>query len=303
MNLKFFTLSLLLAAVVYSASSQTIVYVNKNATGIPIDGTTWSRAYRDLGQALTASTTISGNVQIWVAAGVYYPTTTTNRSISFQISRANLTVSGGFAGTETNFSQRNFAANEVVLSGNIGSTGTNADNSLQVVQVNNAAVNATTYLTGLRISDANSTTTGGGLVVSAGFLSISDCKFSDNNTSEHGAGLFLGGLQGLSNQNIIDRCVFYDNYANRYGGGAMISVGRSAKFTNCLFYNNDFSTTIIFNITVINFIYYYIMGTVIIICINIININIFIFYLPKIQKLKFKFLSRKKDYILCTNHF
>lgn len=239
MNLKFFTLSLMLAAVVYSASSQTIVYVNKNATGIPIDGTTWSRAYRDLGQALTASTTISGNVQIWVAAGVYYPTTTTNRSISFQISRANLTVSGGFAGNETNFSQRNLAANEVVLSGNIGSTGTNADNSLQVVQVNNAAVNATTYLTGLRISDANSTTTGGGLVVSAGFLSISDCKFSDNNTSEHGAGLFLGGLQGLSNQNIIDRCVFYDNYANRYGGGAMISVGRSAKFTNCLFYNNS----------------------------------------------------------------
>lgn len=180
---------------------------------------------------------MSGNVQIWVAAGVYYPTTTTNRSISFQISRANLTVSGGFAGTETNFSQRNFVTNEVVLTGNIGSNATHVDNSLNVVSVTNA--NNTTHLMGLIIADGNNTLSGGGMIVSSGFLNISDCKFRYNNSSVHGGGLLLGGLQGASNQNVITRCEFIGNYASQYGGGVMISVGRSGKFTNCLFSRNS----------------------------------------------------------------
>jgi hypothetical protein len=50
----------------------TIRLVDKDATGTPIDGTTWSRAYRTL-QAALDNVPPSGTTQIWVAEGTYRP--------------------------------------------------------------------------------------------------------------------------------------------------------------------------------------------------------------------------------------
>lgn len=76
----------------------TIRLVDKDATGTPIDGTTWSRAYRTL-QAALDNVPPSGTTQIWVAEGTYPPSkqavTGVPRSVTFAM-RSNLETYGGF---------------------------------------------------------------------------------------------------------------------------------------------------------------------------------------------------------------
>lgn len=81
-------------------------HVKYSATGAN-NGTSWANAYTSLQTALTDA---QAGDQIWVAAGTYKPTTGTDQSISFQL-RNGVAVYGGFAGTETNLSQRNISVN------------------------------------------------------------------------------------------------------------------------------------------------------------------------------------------------
>ncbi|NOT02589.1 MAG: hypothetical protein HOP29_18435 [Phycisphaerales bacterium] len=93
---------LLCWAVVPSLAQPAIRFVDKDATGTPIDGTTWSRAYRTL-QAALDNVPPSGTTQIWVAEGTYRPSkqavTGVPRSVTFTMKNA-LEIYGGFAGTE-----------------------------------------------------------------------------------------------------------------------------------------------------------------------------------------------------------
>ncbi|GAB4162922.1 MAG: hypothetical protein Fur005_21980 [Roseiflexaceae bacterium] len=61
-----------------AAQTVTIWYVRADATA-PGTGTSWA-AFPDLQQALAAA---SSGQEIWVAAGTYYPTSTSDREASF----------------------------------------------------------------------------------------------------------------------------------------------------------------------------------------------------------------------------
>ncbi len=106
----------------------TILYVNGTAGGAN-NGTSWSDAFTDLQSALAAA---SSGKQIWVAAGTYKPTADNNRTISFSLKNG-VQVYGGFAGTETELSQRDLVVNIVILNGDIGEEGVNTDNSYHVI--------------------------------------------------------------------------------------------------------------------------------------------------------------------------
>jgi predicted outer membrane repeat protein len=128
------------------------------------DGSSWANAATLQGALGNASCT-----EIWVKAGVYKPTTSADRTISFNVN-AGVAVYGGFAGTETLRSQANPATHRTVLSGDIdgndantgGVTLTAADiagaNSYHVVvmggtgNVGNAAIGASTVLDGLTVT-------------------------------------------------------------------------------------------------------------------------------------------------------
>jgi len=99
------------------------VLVKSDAAGTH-NGSSWVDAYADLQSALVDP----GCYTIWVARGLYKPTTTADRSIAFNVP-PHARVYGGFAGTETLFAQRDVAAYPTVLSGDID----NNDNNGHVV--------------------------------------------------------------------------------------------------------------------------------------------------------------------------
>jgi hypothetical protein len=95
-----------------SAQTSTIRYVNHAATGAN-NGSSWANAYTRLELAIAAA---QPNDQIWIAKGVYYPTTSsTDRSASFVL-KDQVALYGGFAGTETELYQRSIMLHRKVIS-------------------------------------------------------------------------------------------------------------------------------------------------------------------------------------------
>ena len=121
---RFILAAALLVCLRQSAFGAATIFVRSTASGAN-NGTSWVNAYTSLQSALTAA--VSGD-EIWVAAGVYKPTATADRTISFALKNG-VGVYGGFAGTETMRSQRNPNVNVTALSGDIGMGGVTTDNS------------------------------------------------------------------------------------------------------------------------------------------------------------------------------
>jgi predicted outer membrane repeat protein len=129
---------------VSAQSSTKIIYVNQAASGA-INGSSWANAYTRLELALAAA---QANDQIWIAKGIYRPTSTTNREASFVL-KDQVKLYGGFAGTETSLNQRNITTHKTILSGDIDQNDTHTDglvldpahlignNSYHVVTANN----------------------------------------------------------------------------------------------------------------------------------------------------------------------
>jgi hypothetical protein len=206
-------------------------YVKADAAGANT-GASWADAYTDLQSALAAAQ--SGD-EIWVAAGTYKPTTGTDRSISFTMT-SNAAIYGGFAGTETTRSQRDWSAHATVLSGDIGTIGTATDNSYHVVVGANGAV-----LDGFTITGgyANVTTLtdyhyGGGMLNDSVSPTIANCTFTSNGAS------YGGGMWNKGASPTMTNCTFANNTAIGYQGcgGGMFNDTASPTIANCTFTNN-----------------------------------------------------------------
>lgn len=219
--------------------SQTI-YVNHAATGSN-DGSSWQNAYQSLTTALTAAHANTAITQIWVAKGTYYPSTTNNRDHFFNIRRNNLQVYGGFAGTETNLTQRNTVANPTILSGNIGNPASGNDNSYHIMVIelnpsNPQPIDNSLVIDGFTFSEGNANSgsvfnslypryTGSSIFISCNFSSINitplirNCIFADNRAFSSGALTYYGISTG-SNALTVEQCTFQNNYAG-YSGAAI----------------------------------------------------------------------------------
>jgi hypothetical protein len=178
-------------------------------------GSTWANASSSLQDMIDFA---SAGDSIWVAAGVYLPTSppdgvsTRNRDKSFHLSK-NIKIYGGFAGTETLLSQRDWTTNETILSGDFGGDddvsgigasliiNNNAENAYHVFMVTTAT---SPILDGLTIKggNANGSSTiqlngnqffrvfGGGIYVRIGNMQLSNLKIM-NNSAGGGGGLYL----------------------------------------------------------------------------------------------------------------
>ena len=217
-----------------------VIYVRGDATGAKT-GFSWADAYTDLQAALAAA---AAGDEIWVAHGTYKPTTGTDRAVSFLL-EAGVGLYGGFAGTETERDQRNWETNATILSGDIGTSGSAADNSYHVV-VGELDVNpSSAYLTvldGFTITGGNSDGSGssrygGGMYNSNSSPTVTNCTFSGNKASGIAGEVGGGGMYNEGSSPTVTNCTFNGNTSNSNGGG-MYDKGSSPIVTNCTFSGN-----------------------------------------------------------------
>jgi hypothetical protein len=207
-----------------------VIYVDKDATGSN-NGSSWANAYTQLQDGLSAATSSD---EVWVADGIYKPTTTTNRSVAFEITVA-LELYGGFNGTETNRSQRNWDTNLCRLSGQIGDVNDNTDNSYHVVIGSAAGLLIDGFILENAYRDFSEVGfTGGALYVNAAAdVTVEHCIFR-NNTSYNGAAVLVlnGGL-------VMEDCLVRDNHV-KTSSVVVLQGGSTAYITQCTFSQNDF---------------------------------------------------------------
>jgi hypothetical protein len=99
---------------IYNARPAAVVYVDEDATGAN-DGSSWADAFTDLAAAMDYADVIGD--ELWVAEGTYKPSVSA-RSEYFSLN-AGVAVYGGFNGTETQLSQRDWRTYETILSGDL----------------------------------------------------------------------------------------------------------------------------------------------------------------------------------------
>jgi len=241
--------ALLLASL--SAFSQTRLYVNASASGAN-NGLSWANAFTDLKSALSLS---QAGDTIWVAQGIYKPVQGTGRDSVFQL-KSNVLLYGGFAGTETSLSQRDWAAHPTVLSGDIGAEGDSTDNSYTILYMESpdsgTVLDGLIFRHGMALPPTLSGSLfspkqcGGAIYIMAfdefAYPVIRNCRFEHNHAAVHGGAVCInGGGDGSAAPQFLD-CVFERNSAG-VNGGAVYRRGSSwseriPDFGNCIFRNN-----------------------------------------------------------------
>ncbi len=231
------TLALLLTLLATDAFAATI-YVKQGGTGA---GTSWTDA---AGNLKTVIDNASSGDKIWVAAGTYKPTTTTDRTISF-VMKNGVEILGGFPATgNPMLADRDWLAFPTVLSGDIGGAGS-ADNAYHVVLNNANGVNSTAVLDGFTITGGNANhpslgihKSGGGMLNNGVFPTLNNCKFTGNNASEDGGGIYTIGNGSMT----VTNCSFSGNTAQSCAAIVGLS-GLNCTFYNCLIAGNTTTST------------------------------------------------------------
>lgn len=235
----------------------TIFHVFKNSIN-PGDGLTWNTAFTEMGSCIESA---SIGDTIWVGAGVYFI------SEALKI-KSGMKVYGGFSGTESILSERNFEINKAVLWGsnskllyfeNTDSTTlvdgfslvngkTNLDQNFDCFQFPPAyfyCMGGAAYIYSDDVTKPsfanfknctfkkNSARYGGaiGLYLDKGDggLSIENCEFDTNNSIED-AGAISGSLgKNCTGKILISDSYFHSNYNGYWGTGVIAVYQTSTK--------------------------------------------------------------------------
>lgn len=222
-------------------------YVDIDATGNN-DGSSWADAFIDLRDALTNS---YNGMEIWVAEGVYTRQNTTDRNSVFGWSTDSLKVYGGFNGTETTLTQRNWRVNETILSGDIGVVGDDSDNCYTTLVgpigtvsniINYSLIDGLIVQDGNANGSANDITRYGGGFFSGDYIVQTDlrnCTFTKNNALYGAVSASTYAYYKTVN---FENCIFENNtaisaaavHSRAYNGYDL-----TTSFVNCLFVNNE----------------------------------------------------------------
>ncbi|HEY3266773.1 MAG TPA: right-handed parallel beta-helix repeat-containing protein [Armatimonadota bacterium] len=173
-------------------ASAKVVYVNKDAPGPAHDGASWATAFVAVQPAVSAA---AEGDEVWVARGVYVGSITSS-----------LSLYGGFAGTETERSQRNWAANVTVLDGQ------NSDATLSLGYRNGGA----SVADGFTIRNGHT----GAFADYCASANLENCTISGNSNGV--------SMYGCSGSVMLTNC-------SVSGGscGVSLSAGTRAALTNC----------------------------------------------------------------------
>lgn len=242
-----------------------IIFVDAAAAGNN-DGSSWLDAYVYLQDALADA---NFGDQIRVAEGIYYPDHNTSNpsgsgdaAVSFDL-KDGIAVYGGFPTGGGFWADRDISDNPAILSGNIGSQATSADNSYHVVTaVNNSRK---TVINGFVIQDGYAYGMLAGGAYGGGMYSIASdstivvgCTFINNTAYTLGGGFYTdcnstlincrlinnltqmsgGGLYNANGDTALINCEFILNQATS-SGGAVFNNNISLSLLGCSLYANQ----------------------------------------------------------------
>jgi hypothetical protein len=206
-----------------------IAYIKPIATGRG-DGSSWSNASNDI-QAMINK---AGIQELWVEAGTYKPSTIANggynqHDMTFVL-KEGIRLYGGFAGTETQLSQRSWETHKTILSGDIGVQGDSTDNVGHIVVIVGSPDNpitSATVLDGFTLTGGNTNNSysldingqivynyGGGVFNMYASPTLSNLVISRNTSYYYGGGMYNEQASPLLNNVTISQ-----NWA--YHGGGM----------------------------------------------------------------------------------
>lgn len=203
------------------------LFVKQNGTG---NCSSWQNAC-DLQTALRNS---QPGDEIWVASGTYKPTTTNDRSISFNM-KSEVAIYGGFPTEGGDWKSRNWKDNITILSGDIGIIDDNSDNSYHVVE--NLNVDSSAVMDGFTIRAGNADgdwpyTLGAGMYNEVSNPKLANMIFISNHANSG------GGMFNSESSPSISRVTFFGNSAIINGGGMYNSYNSFPKLNNCEFITN-----------------------------------------------------------------
>src|ERR1051326_6935863 len=187
-SLAFKVLAVLL--MVPAADAKT-VYVDADRTGPSPDGLSWSTAFAKVQSGIDAA---AAGDEVGVAGATYY------EHIAL---KADVALYGGFDGSETELTGRNWTNNLTILDGR-------QTNSVIVVE---AGATATTRIDGFVVRNGKAGF-GGGILCASASPVIANNRILLNRAVQGG-----GGIRCLSSSPIIVSNLVQDNFANWTGGG------------------------------------------------------------------------------------
>lgn len=189
-----------------SSTESVRFYVNAKAAPGG-SGMSWGQAFTEILEAVQYA---SGNAEIWVASGTY--------SGPVQL-EAGSSLYGGFAGTETQLSERDPGINRTVIDG----AGTNQSAFTGA---------ADTLIDGFTITGGEATNGGGLYYSSVASATITNCIIENNTAVEAGGAAYLE-----QSSPTFQNCLFRSNSAQ--AGGALACIQSSPSLINCILASNS----------------------------------------------------------------
>lgn len=206
-----------------------VVLVDGAAGDDASSGSTWLSAKQTitagLDEAEARATGGLGPCEVWVAAGTYRPL---DIDASFVL-RPGIGLYGGFAGGESTRDERDWAAHETILSGELGDEADLEDNARHVVLGADGAVLDGFTVTGGYARGDDMQRNGGGILHTAGHLTVAHCVIAGNrtgrapdgpigpvgNSAGNGAGVFVTAASLTLLDSLVD-----DNHGGVGGEGS-----------------------------------------------------------------------------------
>ncbi len=212
-------------------------FVDKDNISGTEDGTSWATAFTTIQPGIDAAS-VAGGGEVWVAEGIYdEPRTSPNADPSgvdtgSVVMKSGVSIYGGFVGTETARSERDWEIHVTTIDGSTSRGGSPAYHVLATS--GNARLDGFT-ITGGNANGPSWSGQGGGMFNSSSSLTLANCTFLNNASNFTGGALFNRSDASPT----ITNCSFIDNFAGTSGGAIANDTRNNPTLTNCSFIGNS----------------------------------------------------------------